>query len=103
MDKLNELERALVFSPATLTPSVRRQIVDRARCLALQRPTESGLDSWIEALTDAVVADPVSANVDSYLEQGKTEAQIFEVVTAAALGVALARADVALPALRRSR
>jgi hypothetical protein len=103
LDKLRELERAVLNSPAGITPTVRRQILERARNLAARRPAQHLLDSWIETLTDAVVTNPVAADVDSYVRQGKTEGQVFEVVTVAAVGVALARADMTLPALRKSR
>ena len=103
LDKLRELERAVLNSPATLTPTVRRQILERARNVASRRPAEKLLDAWIETLTDAVVSDPLAASVDSYAEQGKSEGQIFEVVTVAAVGVGLARADMTLPAFRKPR
>lgn len=103
LDKLRELERAVLNSPASMTPAVRRQVLERARNLASQRPAPKLLESWIETLTDAVVTNPVAADVDDYVRQGKTEGQIFEVVTVAAVGVGLARADMTLPALRKSR
>jgi hypothetical protein len=103
LGKLRELERSVLNSPASLTPAVRRQILERARNLASQRPTQQVLDPWIETLTDAVVMNAVEADVDRYVGQGKTEGQIFEVVTVAALGAALARADSALAALRKLR
>ena len=103
LDKLRELERAVLNSPATLSPAVRRQILERARSVAARRPTERLPEPWFETLTDAVATNAVEANVDAYVAQGKTEGQIFEVVTVAAVGVGLARADMILPALRKVR
>jgi hypothetical protein len=100
--KLEELERAVLSSKGSLTPALRRQILERARNGARDGGgTGPRLPEWIESLADAVVESPSTAGVDAYLEQGKSETEIFEVVTVAAVGVAMARADRVVVLLRK--
>ena len=102
LEKLEELERAVLSVSASLGSERRRHILERARG---RQPEDrrSALAAWMLALTDAVVKDPVTANVDQYLDGGRSEAEIFEVVVVAAVGAALGRADKVLPAIQEAQ
>jgi hypothetical protein len=94
----DELERAVATTHGSLSISLRKSLMDRARCHAKGEPPRPD-GSWMSKLADEVARNPASADVDGCLRAGKTEDEIFEVVVAASVGVALARAAEGLAAL----
>lgn len=97
--RLAALKRAVLESPGALEAGKRGEICDAARRLALEQPTEPALDAPADGLVRAVVTAPREANVAGALAAGTSEDAVFEIVIAAALGAALARAEAGLTAL----
>jgi len=101
--RLKELEDAVLKSAGSTTPGIRRSVADRAGRRERAATTDDDLPAWATDLVDAVVAAPTQADVAGALASGRTEDEIFEVIAAASLGVAVTRAEAGLAALGRKR